>query len=102
MRPCVGLWPNIPQKAAGSRTDPPPSVPVASAHIPEATLAPAPPLDPPVVRPGSQGLLAAGKIFVNVSSLLPNSGVFVLPRMTAPDLRTRSATTESKSGTQSL
>ena len=49
----------------------------------------------------SHGFLASGKKSVYVSAELPNSGVFVLPRMTAPAERRRSTTAESNSGTQS-
>ena len=49
----------------------------------------------------SHGFLAAGKKSVYVSAELPNSGVFVLPSMTAPAPRRRSTTAESNSGTQS-
>src|SRR4051812_39110795 len=55
-RPNVGLWPTTPQKAAGIRIEPPPSVPTARWVSPAATDAPAPPLEPPGVRPESRGL----------------------------------------------
>ena len=55
--PKVGLWPTTPQKDAGIRIDPPPSVPRASEVQFAATDAPAPPLDPPGVRPVSHGFL---------------------------------------------
>ena len=54
--PRVGLMPYSPQKLLGLRMEPPPSVPVAMAHMPAATAAPAPPLEPPGVRSGFQGL----------------------------------------------
>ena len=75
--------------------EPPPSEPIPSEHIPEAIAAAVPPLDPPGIRDTSQGLLQVAAMFVNVSSRLPNSGVFVLPRITAPAERSRSTTTES-------
>src|SRR5690242_21862246 len=46
----------MPQYAAGIRTEPPVSVPRASAHAPAATSAADPPEDPPEVREGSRGL----------------------------------------------
>src|SRR6476646_8152852 len=56
-RPGVGLSPQIPQKCAGTRIDPPPSLPTPPAEHPEAMAAASPPLDPPGVRERSQGLL---------------------------------------------
>src|SRR5450631_4081670 len=58
-RPKVGLCPTTPQNDAGIRIDPPPSVPSASVVMPAATDAPAPPLEPPGVRPVSQGFLVS-------------------------------------------
>ena len=49
MRPNDGLKPTVPQKAAGMRTEPPPSVPCASAAMPSATAAALPPEDPPAL-----------------------------------------------------
>ena len=60
-----------------------------------------PPLEPPGCRVTSHGLFAVGNMSVNVSAELPNSGVLVLPRITASVVRRRSTTAESKSGTQS-
>jgi hypothetical protein len=57
--PNVGLSPVIPHSAAGMRMLPPVSVPSAAKHSPAATDAPDPELDPPVIRPVSQGFLAA-------------------------------------------
>ncbi len=53
--PNVGLCPTTPQKAAGIRIEPPPSVPSAIVVAPYATDAPAPPLDPPGVRSSDHG-----------------------------------------------
>ena len=66
------------------RIEPPPSPPWLNAHRPAATAAAAPPLDPPAVRVGSTGLRAGGNIGPSVTGRVPNSGAFVLPRMTAP------------------
>src|SRR6476619_7587133 len=56
IRPGVGFSPQIPLKCAGTRIDPPPSLPTPPADIPDAIAAASPPLDPPGVRLGSQGL----------------------------------------------
>src|SRR6516164_5991625 len=55
-RPKVGLMPNTPQKDDGTRIEPTPSVPIAIGPQPAATAAAAPPLEPPLVRRGFQGL----------------------------------------------
>ena len=54
-RPNVGLWPTTPQKEAGMRIEPPPSLPRAIGTAPEATAAPEPPLEPPATRVRSRG-----------------------------------------------
>ena len=54
---CLGIIrkPNSPQNAAGTRTEPPVSVPMANGTMPAATAATEPLLEPPVVRPGNRG-----------------------------------------------
>ena len=51
----------MPQRAAGLRMDPPVSEPRANVHIPAATAAADPPLDPPVMRSSFQGFRAVPK-----------------------------------------
>src|SRR4051812_33881877 len=83
-RPKVGLMPKTPQKLAGCRMEPPPSPPVAMGPMPQATAAAEPPLDPAAVRSRFQGLRVGPKRRLSVGDFQPNSGVFVLPRMTTP------------------
>ena len=54
--PLVGLSPTSPQKAAGMRADPPPSVAVAMGTMPADSAAAEPPLEPPGDQRGSHGL----------------------------------------------
>ena len=68
MRPRLGFSPTIPQNDAGMRTDPPMSVPSASATQPVATATAEPPDEPPQVLDGSQGLRVS-----------PHSGLRVNP-----------------------
>ena len=56
IRPKLGLKPYTPQNADGARMEPAPSVPVAKGARPAATAAALPPLEPPEVRVGSQGV----------------------------------------------
>ena len=56
IRPGVGFSPQIPVKCAGSRMEPPPSLPTPPAEHPEEMAADSPPLDPPAVREKSHGL----------------------------------------------
>jgi hypothetical protein len=73
-RPMVALTPHRPQKLAGMRTDPPPSLPSENGPMPAATAAPDPADEPPEVRSRRHGL-AVGSA----------SGVCPSPR--CPDLR---------------
>src|SRR3546814_11173506 len=59
--PYVGLMPLTPHKAAGWRTEPPVSVPVAAMTRPAATALADPPEDPPGIMVGSHGFLAGPK-----------------------------------------
>jgi len=61
MRPRLGLRPNTPQQDAGTRSEPPPSLPWAKGTTRAATSAAAPPLEPPTLRAVSQGLRVAPK-----------------------------------------
>src|SRR5699024_251298 len=65
----VGLNPTTPQSAAGTRTEPAVSVPIASGTIPRATAAAEPELDPPAILAGSCGLVTTPK--APASPLIP-------------------------------
>src|SRR5512135_1229302 len=98
--PRDGLRPKIPQKLAGARIDPPPSLPTASGPSPEATAAPAPPLEPAGVLLGSHGLRVTPQSGLSVTDLYPNSHVAVFPSTMAPAALSLSTTTSSWSGTK--
>jgi hypothetical protein len=83
------------------RIEPPPSPPSATGQRPAATAAAAPPLEPPGVRDAAQGLRHAPLSTDSVTGSVPNSGVFVLPRITNPASRRRRTTAESNPGTWS-
>ncbi|MNC77709.1 hypothetical protein D3C75_1297440 [compost metagenome] len=55
-RPKVGLKPKIPQQQAGTRTEPPVSVPRLKSASPAATAAAEPLEDPPGISAGKRGL----------------------------------------------
>src|SRR3954471_9676047 len=88
-RPKDGLMPKRPVKLHGMRIDPPPSVPMASGPIPEASAAAAPPEEPPGVLSGFHGLRVMPVSGLSVTPFQPNSGVVVLPRNRAPFSRSR-------------
>ena len=94
-RPRCGLSPNSPQQPAGMRIEPPPSEPSAAEHSPAATAAAEPPLEPPGVRCRSHGLRVMPNVGVSVNGTIIISGTWVLPRITAPALRSRRTTSES-------
>ena len=87
--PNVGRRPEMPQSDAGSRTDPPVSVPIAATQRSAATAAPEPPLDPPGIRSGAAGLTTAPN--VSFADVAPNASSwrFALPRITPPAARSR-------------
>src|SRR6266851_1842304 len=57
MRPGVGFNPQIPQKCAGTRMEPPPSLPTPPDEQPAAIAAASPPLEPPAEYARFHGLL---------------------------------------------
>ncbi len=78
-RPKVGLYPTMPQRAAGTRTEARVSVAMAPRLMPVATAMADPPLEPPGLRVLSQGLRLCGVVTPSA-----NSCVWVLPVMMAP------------------
>ena len=66
------------------RIEPPASLPCAIGTIRAATAAPAPPLEPPGVRPVSQGLCVGPKRSGSVMAPSASSGAFVLPTVSSP------------------
>ena len=100
-RPLVGLRPNTPQHAAGIRMEPPASFPWAMATMPEATAAPAPPLEPPGVRVVSHGLRVGPNLTGSVVAPIAISGRLVLPMAISPARFQRLTSSASSSGTKS-
>src|SRR5262249_18540559 len=88
-RPKLALKPTIPVKLAGIRMEPPPSVPICKAPMPQAAATAAPPLEPPGGSAGFQGLRAMQVRGLSVPPFQPNSGVVVLPSSPAPDSLSR-------------
>jgi len=81
------------------RSEPPRSVPSASAIMPVARAAAPPPVEPPALRVGSQGLRVRPKTSLKVLPPAANSGQFVFPRINAPAARSRRTTRASSGGT---
>src|SRR6266576_6324244 len=84
MRPGVGFSPQIPQKCAGTRIEPPPSLPTPPAEQPVAIAAASPPLEPPEECAKFHGLQVLPLSRLLVSYAIKNSGVLVFPRRMAP------------------
>ena len=101
MRPWVGRKPATPVIAAGMRTEPPVSVPSEPWHMPAATLAPEPPLVPPGICSGFQGLRHCPNTGFVVTTPNANSCILALPISTAPAARRRRTTSASSFGTWS-
>ena len=91
----------MPQKLAGIRMEPPPSVPMPSGAKPAAIAAPVPPLEPPGVSSRFQGLKVGPNSRLSVAPFQPYSGVLVLPRTMAPAALRRSTEGASSVGTLS-
>src|SRR6476646_3837816 len=88
-RPKLGFTPKTPEKLAGIRMEPPPSVPSASGAKRAASAAAEPPEDPPGVFCLFHGLRVTPVSGESVLPFQPNSGVVVLPMKTAPASRRR-------------
>ena len=71
------------------RIEPAPSLPTCKGPIPAAQAAAAPALLPPGVRERSQGLRVIPVNGLSPNAFQPNSGVVVLPIITAPASRNR-------------
>src|SRR5476649_547577 len=99
--PTVGLMPTSPAAAAGDVTDPSVSVPTATEQKFAAAAVPEPELEPDGVRSSAYGLRVCPPRPLHpldecVDRKFAHSLRFVLPRMTAPAARNRSATNESR------
>src|SRR5205807_1335500 len=92
-RPYVGLQPATPQYDAGRVIEPPVCVPNAPRHMPQATAADEPLLEPPGVRSRFQGLRVGG------GSKLAYCVVTGLPTKTAPACRKRATMVASRRAT---
>src|SRR3954471_17203073 len=79
------------------RTEPPPSVPIASGPRPAAAAAPAPPDEPPGVRSVFQGLRVTPCKGVSVTPLWPNSELVLWANTSAPASRSRATAGASAS-----
>src|SRR5207245_4870901 len=86
----AGLQPATPQDEAGRVMEPPVCEPRAPRHMPQATAAAEPLLEPPGVRSMFQGLRVGG------GSKLAYWVVTVLPTNTPPTSRSRSTTVASR------
>jgi hypothetical protein len=95
----VGLSPYIPQKCAGTRIEPPMSLPTSSGERPAATAAALPPLLPPQVRVWSHGFVVRPNTGLFVCQSVARSARFDLPMMMAPAPRKRATTVASSVGT---
>src|ERR1700760_305061 len=87
----------MPEKLAGIRIDPPPSVPNDNGASRAATAAAEPPDDPPGVIALFQGLRVMPVSGESVEPFQPNSGVVVLPINTVPASRRRATVGASSS-----
>ena len=83
------------QKAAGTRTEPPQSVPSATVARFAATAAADPALDPPESRPGSYGFFVSPVSEEYENHPAAKSHSVVLPSTTAPAARSRRTTSAS-------
>ena len=100
-RPWVGRMPWRPQKLAGTRTDPPVSVPSAVSQSPWATAEAEPDEEPPGTRSGALGF--SGVPSKGFSPRMPSetSSVIVLPMSVAPAASRRCTAQACRVGTGS-
>ncbi len=103
IRPAVTLSPTIPHHAAGSLTEPPVSVPIATGASPAATATAEPLDEPPGVRCTalSHGLRGVPMCVLVPQLPMANSTVCVLPRTIMPAAMSRSASVAVTGDTRS-
>src|SRR5580704_3788192 len=99
--PTVGLSPTIPLIAAGQVMEPSVSVPMAALTSPAATAAAMPEEEPHGLRSRAKGLRVWPPIALQpemdaLERMLAHSERFVLPKITAPDLRKRATSGASR------
>lgn len=97
-----GFSPATPQNCAGTRTDPPESLPSPSAAMPVATATASPPLLPPGVRLLSHGLTVSPNSSLRVC--IPAGirvGMLLCPMGMAPAARSRATGGASAGATRS-
>ena len=88
MRCRLGLKPTRPQSAAGMRTEPPVSLPMAISHMPSATATAAPEDEPPGMRARSCGIARRAVMRIGAHRAeKANSVMLVLATITAPPAR---------------
>src|SRR3954451_13404521 len=90
----------MPHSAAGCRIEPPVSLPREPAAMPAATATALPPLEPPAVRVGSQGLRIGPNALFSPDEPIANSSMFVFPTRMASAARRRATTVASYGGRQ--
>src|SRR5689334_22509311 len=79
----------MPQQCAGTRIEPPISVPSSNAVNPQATAAAGPPDEPPGTRSSDHGLFVVPKMELKVWMSPDQCGTLVLPNTIAPALLSR-------------
>ena len=99
--PCVGLWPKMPVKDDGIRTEPRVSLPRAAAHRPADTAAAEPPEEPPALWPCRQGFWVRPNQGLSVRAPNAPSCMLTSPRITAPAARSWATTGASSSAMRS-
>src|SRR5438552_7891094 len=91
LRARVGFRRNTPEAEAGMRIEPPPSLACAIGRMRAATVAAAPPDDPPEECARFQGLRVGPNSRDSVVGISPNSGLELLPKIATPVSRKRRA-----------
>jgi hypothetical protein len=97
--PGEGRSPTTPHSAAGMRSEPPVSEPVAIGSMSTASAAADPPEEPPALSTGSKGLPVAPHTGLRVLAPAPMSGTLVLAVTIAPAARRRATSVLSAAGT---
>src|SRR5499425_2502642 len=94
--------PDRPQKADGTRIEPPVSDPVPPSTKPAATAAPGPLEEPPVKCSLDHGVRTGGKGKSKLGPPIANSWVASLPKLTMPASASLVTAVASQSGTCSM